>query len=115
MATVTFERIVTKHEFDNHCIMLQDKAGNDYRHLIPGHKVQVNSCGKAYFAEVSEYYLNGKFLGGLHFDPKREDSDDFYYECGVVQGHHAKFTLEEGAALVGDKFPLSLELTIKTK
>lgn len=112
----TFTRSITKHEFNNHCIMLQDKAGKDYRPLIKGSKVEVRSEGKTYFAEICEYYIDGKFLSGLHFDPKREDSDDFYYEQGVTQGHHAEVTIDENCDPGPDGLcPVDITMSVKTK
>lgn len=115
MASVTYERVISKHEFDNHCILLQDKQGKDFRQFIAGNKVLVTSGDKTYYGDVSEYYLNGKFVGGIHFDPKREDSDNFYYEQSINQGHHAKVTIEEDAALQGGKYPVSIEMKLVTR
>lgn len=112
----TFERTITKHEFDNHCVLLQDKKGKDYRSLIKGSKVRVISGGKTYYAEVSEYYINGKFVGGLHFDPNREDSDDFYYEQSINQGHHAEVTIDENCDPGPDGLcPVTIEMSVWTK
>jgi len=93
MATIRFERRLTRYELDKKCLLLADDAGTDYAEHIDNHALRVKAGGKVYLAEVSDYYVDQKFQGGLHFNEAANPSD-FFFDQSVSGGKRLRLTLD---------------------
>jgi hypothetical protein len=69
--------------------------------------------GKRYSAEVNEYYHEGKFQAGLHFEGGK--SSPFFVEQDFFVGHTAVLTVDATAALDEGRLPVQLAFRIQTR
>jgi hypothetical protein len=115
MSSITFEHKITKFEVDSHCILLRDEKKVDFSANITGQKVVVTVGAKTYTASINDYYVDGKFQAGMHFDPNNDSEKRFFMEQSILTGHVAKITLTKGAPLQDDRFPLTVDISIPVK
>lgn len=115
MSNITFEHKIVKFEVDNHCILLRDEQKADHSTHITGQKVVVTAGPKTYTATVNEYYVDGKFQAGMHFDPSNDSEKRFIMEQSIFLGHIAKISLTKGAALQDGRFPVTIEVITPIK
>ncbi len=115
MSAISFEHHIIKYEVDNHCILLRDDAKTDYSNHISGNTVVVTATSHTYTATVNEYYVDGKFQAGMHFDGKDQSEKRFMMEQSVMAGHICKVTFQKDAALIDGAFPVQVEITVKTR
>jgi hypothetical protein len=110
-----FEHKLTKYEVDNHCVLLRDDAKADHTKAFGGHnKLTVKAeNGKLYPAEINEYYLDGKFQAGIHFEGGKANS--FFIEQAFFLGHVATITVDGAAPLVEGRLPVDVSFKILTR
>lgn len=111
----TFTHAIRKKEIESHTIWLVDNSMKDHGQDVPTSKVVVHCNGKSYKATLTDSYIDGKFLTGIYFDPKKEESNGFFYEQSVNLGHHAEISYDKDAALEGEHFPIQMKMELKTK
>jgi hypothetical protein len=110
-----FEHKLTKYEVDNHCVLLRDEAKADHSKAFGGHsKLTVKAeNGKLYPADINEYYHEGKFQAGIHFEGGKSSS--FFVEQGFFLGHIASVTVDGSGALVDGRLPVDISFKILTR
>ncbi len=110
-----FEHKITKYEVDNHCILLRDEKKADHSKDFQGHSklLVIMPNGKQYQAEINEYYHEGKFQTGIHFEGAK--SNLFFVEQNFFLGHTAVVTVDPAAAMVDGRLPVQLAFTVQTR
>lgn len=84
-----FEKHITKFEVTNQCLLMEDLNGSQQNIGIDASKVFVAVENKIYPASLRDFYVNGKFKEGIHFDHEQGHTSEFYFDIGVSEGRRA--------------------------
>ena len=86
---LSFERVITRYELENRCILLRDDKKTDHSKEAGAGRLSVQAGGRSYSAQVRDYYVDAKFQAGLYFEAKPGEGD-FFFEQSVTLGKRAR-------------------------
>jgi hypothetical protein len=115
MASIHFERTVTKFEFQNKCILLQDDKGNDYRQQLAHENVRVASNGTNYDGVIKEFYYKGNFKPGIVFDDHGDGIHSFFFEQGVLPERILRVEMDPDHFVEPERHLLNIQVILLTK
>ena len=115
MPKQSFERLVTKYEFENKCVLLQDNKHKDFSKDLKSHKLRVNCGDKHYDGIVNDFYTKNGFMSGIVFDDHGAGLHSFFFEQGVMADRTLKIDFDPTEIVEGDRHILSIEVVIITK
>lgn len=85
-----FEKHVHKFEVQNQCFLIEDLDGIPQELQLPSDFLIVeDEEGRFFEATIRDFYVNGKFKSGIHFDHEEGHTCSFFFEHTVSEGKRA--------------------------
>jgi hypothetical protein len=110
---IQFERVVTRYELTQHCVLLQDDAGADYSNHFKTEDVQVRINGRQYHGVVRDFYVGSKFKSGITLT-KEHDDHDIFFEQSINSGRHLRISTDPANQSNGHQL-VDVEVYLVTK
>lgn len=115
MASISFEKHISRYESMNQCLLLEDLNGKIQDLQLQTEKLIVDSAGLKFEASIRDFYVGNKFKPGIFFPHKEGSMSEFFFECSVTEGKRARIIFDKEAALVDGRAPITIEIFVVSK